>query len=188
MDLRPINPYYKQAAGGGSSKTQRVMLKSSAYTYLYTWILPVTDRTQADIERAAFLCTCSWQELTAEQREEYLAGLKGCLNRTDLVRLENNIQILLDVLEIAAVSHVEGIPEFPKEDYFRDLQDNVSRIRQGYHVHTDTPQVPELPYNTWQKYNDLEKVLADVFEVINAQFHYYAGGEIFAGDETGLLL
>ncbi|MCH5271568.1 MAG: hypothetical protein J1E83_12600 [Lachnospiraceae bacterium] len=188
MDLRPINPYYKKATEGSSPKSQRVALKSAAYTYPYVWILPVTDRAQADIERAIFLCAHSWQELTAEQQEEYLAGLKGCINHSDLMRIENDIQILLDVLEISSASHVESVPEFPKENYFEDLRANVTLIRQGYHVHTDTPQVPVLPYNIWQKYNDLERILADVYEVINAQFHYYAGEEIFAGDDTGLLL
>ena len=126
--------------------------------------------------------------MTAEQRTEYLAGLKGCINTSDLSRIENNIQILIDVLELDNTSHVGVVPEFPTANSYFDMKLNVAAIRAAYCVHSDTPAVPELPYNTWKKYNDIEKILADVYEVISAQMNYYAGTEIYAGDTVGLLL
>ncbi|MED9903584.1 MAG: hypothetical protein UFG06_05310 [Lachnospiraceae bacterium] len=185
MDLRPINPYYRQGAQKGSRRLLRAL---ETYTYPYTWTEPVTDRTQADVDRAKALIATDWQGMTAEQQAEYIAGLKGCLNRADLERIENNIQILLDVLEINAESHVGAVPEFPTSDYFTDMQNNVSAIREAYCIHEDTPQVPGLPYNTWRAFNAIEQILADVYEVVSAQFHHYAGGEIYAGEATGLLL
>lgn len=184
MDLRPINPYYKQP-----QRMARVRRKAvSGYSYPYTWEPPVTDRTQADVNYAKELIAIGWNNMTAEQRSEYLAGLKGCLNTSDLSRIENNIQILIDVLELDKTSHVGAVPEFPAANYFSDMKSNVAAIRAAYCVHADTPAVPELPYNTWQKYNDIEKILADVYEVISAQMNYYAGTEIYAGDTVGLLL
>ena len=89
MDLRPINPYYKQP-----QRMARVRRKAvSGYSYPYTWEPPVTDRTQADVNYAKELIVIGWNNMTAEQRSEYLAGLKGCLNTSDLSRIENNIQM-----------------------------------------------------------------------------------------------
>ncbi|MCM1192029.1 MAG: hypothetical protein NC123_16800 [Butyrivibrio sp.] len=184
MDLRPINPYYRRTIRKSAGKRRAA---AAGYSYPYTWLTPVTDRTQKDVDRAKALISKGWGDMTDAERAEYNVGLKGCINRKDFERIENNIQILLDVLEIDSESHVGSIPEFPLDEYFEDMKRNLTAIREGYCIHADTPAVPELPYNTWTAYNDIEKILLDVYEVVNAQFHYYTG-EVFAGEETGLLL
>lgn len=187
MDLRPINPYYHK---GTQRRKARAKYTSNApaYSYPYEWITPVTDRTQADVEYAQRLRETGWTNLTPGEQEEYLAGLKGCLNTSDLLRIENDIQILLDVLELDGTSYVNNVPALPTVSYFGNLSLNVTAIREAYCVHADTPPVPELPYNTWQAYNAIEQILNDVYEVVSAQFSYYAGNEIYAGDTIGLLL
>lgn len=182
MNLKPINPYYRQVV---SPLARTYSLRNTAYPY--TWIEPVTDRTQADVDYAKMLLSKSWEEFTTEEKEAYLSGLKGCMNRADFERIENNIQILLDVLEIESSSYVGAVPEFPTTTYFAQMRSNVAAIRAGYSIHTDTPEVPELPFNTWQKYNDIEKILADVYETVTAQLKYFTG-EIYAGDIVGLIL
>lgn len=184
MDLRPINPYYQKQP---QERTRSRMKAASGYSYPYRWIPPVTDRTQGDVEYAQNLIAAGWENLTAVQRLEYLAGLKGCLNVSDLSRIENNIQILTDVLELGNTSHVEDVPDFPTDAYFSDMRSNVSAIREAYCIHAGTPTVPELPYNTWQKFNAIEQILADVYEVLSAQFTYYTG-EIYSGEGIGLIL
>ena len=189
MDLRPINPYYRQTVVRKRTwALLRAAPATTTYSYPYTWIEPVTDRSAEDAAYAKKLGRMSWDSMSEEQKEEYIAGLKGCMNRYDFERIENNVQILLDVLELDLSSYVDAVPEYLTESYFSNLKSNVSAIRAAFAVHKDTPQVPELPYNTWQKYNDIEKILSDVYEVVSAQFYYYAGTEIYAGDETGLLL
>lgn len=188
MDLRPLNPYYRRTVRKNTGKQRKsVTMSYEEYTYPYTWIDPVTDRTQSDVDRAKELISNGWQNMTNEEKAEYSAGLKGCMNIVDLERIENNIQILLDVLEINSESHVGSVPQFPTEGYFEDMKNNVSAIREAYCIHADTPPVPNLPYNTWAAYNDIEKILSDVYEVVSAQFYYYSG-EIYAGEETGLIL
>lgn len=189
MDLRPLNPYYRQplqaVSGTGTSGRKK---GKRLYIYPYTWQEPVTDRTQEDVEHARQILALDWADMNDGQKGEYLAGLKGCLNREDLVRIENNIQILLDVLETGTESSVGNIPDIPDTAYFTRMQNNVGVIREACCVHTSTPAVPALPYNTWQKINDIEQILADVYEVVSSQFHYYAGGEIHSGDMVGLVL
>ncbi|MCM1190778.1 MAG: hypothetical protein NC541_16000 [bacterium] len=188
MDLRPVNPYYRQFKPAATSRRRAAPAGSGNYYYPYVWIEPVTDRSAADVERARSLCNTGWETMTAEQREEFRGDLKGCLNRGDLERIENNMQILLDVLETGRDSNLGSIPEIPDTAYFEGMQENVAAVREGGLIHADTPIVPELPYNSWQKYNDLERILADAYEVVSSQFHHYAGGEIYSGDETGFLL
>lgn len=187
MDLRPINPYYRQVQTARKYML-RMFASDGIYSYPYVWQQPVVDRSETDVICAKELLAKSWAEMTTEQREEYLSGLKGCMNQIDFQRIENNIQILADVLGVELNSYVDKVPEFITEEYFQQMKENVSVIREEYCVHSDTPRVPELPFNAWQKFNDIEKILADVYEVVNAQFHYYAGGEIYAGEESGLLL
>ena len=179
MDLRPLNPYYQTDA--------RRTRSTAPYTYAYRWQEPVTDRTQADVDRLKELRAIGYDRMTEAERQEYGSYHKGALNKVDLERVENNVQILLDVLEIDATSAVGSVPTFPTESYYRQLHGNVTAIRAGYYIHSDTPPVPPLPWTTWQAWNALERILADVYEVLMAQYDYFAG-ELRVGDDTGLIL
>ena len=179
MDLRPLNPYYQAAA----RRTRSV----APYTYAYRWQEPIMDRTQADVDRLKELRAIGYDGMTAAERQEYCSYHKGALNKVDLERIENNVQILLDVLEIDSQSAVGAVPTWPAESYYRQLHSNVTAIRAGYYIHTDTPPVPPLPWTTWQAWNEVERILADVYEVLMAQFDYFAG-ELRVGDTTGLIL
>lgn len=159
----------------------------SARATALIWTDPVTDRTAADVERVKELQKKGFANMTTEEKTEWNAGLKGALNRSDLERIEGNIKVLLTELKINRSSGHGNIPEYPKASYYQTMHDNVEAIRAGYSIHADTPQTPDLPWNTWQKWNDAEKILRDVHEVVMAQFSYYAG-ELYSGDETGYLL
>lgn len=186
MNLKPINPYYRWPEGRDLLPARRT--RKVIYSYPYLWQEPVTDRSQEDVEYARRLLALKWEELDERQKEEYLAGLKGCLNREDLERLENDIRILLDVLEIGPEGSVAAVPDIPDGEYFRRMMENIASIRRtALCIHDDTPQVPELPYSTWQKLNDIERILRDVYEVARSQFCYYIG-EIYAGDTVGAVL
>lgn len=64
------------------------------------WETPVLDRSQSDVDHAKQLWDIGYNNLTDTQKAEYIAGLKGSLNLSDLYRLQNNIQLLSDVLEL----------------------------------------------------------------------------------------
>lgn len=70
----------------------------------------------------------------------------------------------------------------------RSVINNTEVIRNAYMIHGDTPQTPSMPVNTYQKMNDIEKILDDVYGILLNNFNYYCGSEIYAGDDTGLLL
>lgn len=152
------------------------------------WTEPILDRAQSDVDIAKELWIKGWVNMTAEEQVEYLAGLKGAINRSDFLRIENNIKLLSDVLELNLTTYVDTVPEFPNESYYNNLISNVAAIRAAYAIHSDTPVTPLAPLNEYGKWNEIEKILADVKECLDANFHYYCGSEIYSGDSTGLLL
>ena len=80
------------------------------------------------------------------------------------------------------------MPRIPTKEYFDEILTNVSEIRKAYMVHTTTPVTPAQPLNDFEKWNNIEQILYDVYEILMNNFNYYCGEEIFDGDETGLLL
>lgn len=150
------------------------------------WQQAVTDRTQNDVRRVLELLEKGWKSFSDEEKEEWSAGLKGALNTSDLERIQNNIQLLSDVLEIDL--NVSAVPEPFNESFFEEILQNTESIRNAYCIHTTTPVTPHAPLNAFQKWNDIEKILEDVYEILLNNFHYYCGSEIYAGDDTGLLL
>lgn len=150
------------------------------------WLETVTDRSQSDINRIRELLEKGWQNFTEEEKTEWSNGIKGALNMSDLERIQNNIQLLSDVLEIGLA--VSTVPELPTESFFDQIIQNTEDIRNAYCIHASTPVTPQEPLNTYQKWNDIERILTDVYTILLNNFYYYCGNEIYAGDSTGLLL
>lgn len=159
------------------------------------WISPVYDRTQADVDKVKQLNDIGYFNMTSAQQTEWLTDLKGALNESDLLRIENNVQILSDVLELDLTTYDGNIPEIPRTTYYTNLKNNVAAIRGTGYIHADTPTVPNNPYNSYQKINDIEKILFDIHEILSDNFYHfchstsdtpYAG--IYAGEGIGLLL
>lgn len=150
------------------------------------WIEAVTDRSQSDIYRVLELLEKGWKNFTDSEKREWYAGMKGTLNTSDLIRIQNNIQLLSDVLELNLT--VSDVPEIPTVTLFGEIRENTGKIRSAYCIHSTTPIVPEEPVNTFEKWNDIEKILSDVYEILLNNFHYYCGTEIYAGESSGLLL
>ncbi len=148
----------------------------------------VYDRTQEDVDRFYQMKAAGWEQLTETEKREWLAGLKGCLNTQDLKRIENNISIIAGLLGMELYTNKDNLPEFPNTLYFGRMLSNVETLRESEFIYVETPQTPEAPLNTWQKVNDVEKILHDVYLVFteNKNSLYYCG-ELLSGDNIGLL-
>ena len=162
----------------------------SYYENTIEYILPwfVYDRTKEDVERVQELHEKGWNNLTDEEKAEWLAGMKGCLNTSDLKRIENDVGIIAKLLGMELVTYQGNLPKWADEAYFTNLLYNVQQLRSAGYLHSDTPQVPAQPVNTYQKLNDIERILYDIYSVYNTNFFYYCGEELYCNDETGLLL
>lgn len=176
MDLSYINPYRKY-----------ITVYRRSRTIVPDFVEPVTDRSFEDVLRVLELSPKKYDDFTDEEKTEWNSGLKGALNYTDLNRIEQNLYLLSLVLEVN-VEIKSWIPgDIPtNSDYVRILN-NVEIIRSAYTTYNDTPSTPSVPLVTYSKYNDIEKILLDVYTILLAHFHYYCG-ELYSGDETGGLL
>ena len=153
------------------------------------WNDAIIDRTEQDVERVKEL-NYKWLmgTISDDEKDEWENDLKGALNTSDLVRIENNIQLLSDVLELDLHTHVGDIPVLPREAYFNDLVQNITAIRNTIYVHSYTPQPPSQPLNLYTKWNDIEKILDDVYTILNNNFYYFCNEGYYCGDQFGLLL
>lgn len=150
----------------------------------------VYDRKQEDVDLVKQL---NEKMLTgtasAEEREVWKNGLKGALNNTDLNRIEENAERIAEEIAVMVSVKTWNMAALPRaSDYQRILQ-NVSKIRAGYGIMSDTPPVPKQPLNTYQKWNDIEKILYGVHYVythVQADL-LYCGAEVYAGEGVGLL-
>jgi hypothetical protein len=150
------------------------------------WIESITDRTQADVDRVLELnAKIEAKTATPAEIAEYATDLKGALNRSDLERICNNINILIDTLQLQLTPLV--VPELPKVSFYQSIVTYTQAIRNAYMVHTDTPQTPAMPLNSFSKINDIEHILQDVYNIIISNFHYYCGAGLYAGCSIGLL-
>ncbi len=155
--------------------------------YIIPWF--VYDRTQEDVDRVRSLHQKGWKNLTADEREEWMSGtMKGALNRFDLKRIENNIYVIAQMMEISVATNRENLPYIPDDVYFQRMLGNVEILRKTGFVYQETPQVPKQPVNTYQKVNAVERILHDVYTVYtdNCIDKYYCGEELYM-DGLGLI-
>lgn len=148
----------------------------------------VYDRTKADVDRAKELFGIGWSNLTTKQKTEWLNGLKGCLNTSDLARIENNIYEIAKLLKVSLETNKDSIPAVPKKSYFGKMLDNVKLLRDTGYIYLTTPVIPKEPINTYQKVNDIERILRDIYSVYeanNSALLYCGTG--YSGEEYGLI-
>lgn len=132
----------------------------------------ITDRTYADVQRALYFKniedTTGWDSLTEDEQEEWLAGLKGALNYTDLNRIEINTKAI-DVSLSAQLGISSVITDF-KQDWsmydkpsFEKIIDNINLLINSYSIYA----LPLLEKNTKIDFlflNKIEQTLKDISE------------------------
>lgn len=122
------------------------------------WITPIFDRTRADVDYALSKIE-EWRENGSTDVYE----LKGCLNVSDINRIENNILYLSDNLsKLYYFPHAvvrswdsKGLPDMGD---VQRIIGNVLKIIAAYTQSSDAPDVPGTML-TFEQINDIEKNL-----------------------------
>lgn len=181
-----MNPYYRQRSVPRLMSVRSVVTTAFAYE---DFITPVTDRGEEDLAHAQELIRKGYRNLSSEEQAEWDAGLKACQNVTDWNRIETDCRILSNVFELGLETKSWTYDDIAVslEDYER-IRQNVIALREAYIVHSDTPQAPDRPFNEYQKINAIEQILNDLYDIVNSNFYYYCGSEIYAGDMIGGVL
>lgn len=129
------------------------------------WRSPIYDRTQADVDYA-IAKIAEWTAAQLTGQPVVVTELKGCLNVTDIVRIEDNIKYLADMLTSlhyppntsSKTWSIDGLPTIA--DINRIL-DNVRAIIEAYYQQKDAPEVPETMLN----YTDVNNVELNLFKI-----------------------
>ena len=151
----------------------------------------VTDRTQADVERVRELAAKGFAAMTSDEQAEWLAGLKGAYNASDLNRVGTALNYLAARLSsicgrsIAWTAKTDWavtdiITASQAAEYRRQIQD----IRDALVYPAGTPDAPELGRLTYIGANDIERILAlceDLIVNVAKSFRHTGAAECAAG-------
>lgn len=163
---------------------------SYALTLYYGMLNLITDRTQADVDRVRQLAQKGFGNMTADEKTEWLNGLKGAYNASDLNRVG------------AAVAYVAGrltgygyavsvdprqdwqVTDIPTQESMTAYLADVAALRAALTVAAGTPAVPEdMERLTWQEANNIEQILLDVDELLTRMAAaWFYSGELYAGE------
>lgn len=139
----------------------------------------ITDRTQADVDRVAEL-KAKWLAgtITAEERTEWLAGLKGAYNYTDLNRIGNTVKYLADALNSSGRSvtvvakrdwTVADIPTNAQMTAFLNDLTLLKRNYSGITLAVPT-SMNNLDFETANRIEQILVAVMDAFNFENAEF------------------
>ena len=150
----------------------------------------VTDRTEADVSRYSELRDKGWAVMTTAERAEWVAGMKGAYNASDLNRVASAMAYLSQRFASAGYSVPVSSPtdwangDIPRKDDLDTYLDDLRRIRAALAVMDTTPAAPgSMDYLTWAKANDIEKILVDVDDALGRLLlSPFYSGEIYSGE------
>lgn len=146
-----------------------------------TWIEPIFDRTQKDVDDAARIIQTRYEELIDDEKKQYINGLKGCLNKSDIERVLNNINYINDFIDVDLMENT--VPTNIYTAFTQGIVDNVKRIKEKFAISID---VPEVPLNHWKKWNAIEEILYKAYQIIGRNDYTYVGEKIL-GDNTDII-
>lgn len=159
------------------------------------WQTPIFDRTDEDVLKVQTYDLIGYKYLTNEQKSEWDNGLKGALNYKDLNRIEGNIEYLEDVYGAEGLDIKTNwiYTDIPKTSDFQRILNNIEALSELYEVFDTTPNIPNIPINTYQKINDIEKILYDMYWIFENKSLAFArddkiyGAELYANDDITVI-
>ena len=152
----------------------------------------ITDRTQADADRVLELSAKGWAGMSAEERAEWSAGLKGAYNASDLNRVQDAMEYLAGVFASYGYDvALQPMPtwsvgEIPTVDQMGAYLSNVSALRAVLDTPSTTPAVPaDMALLTYIEANSIEQILVDINQLLlNAAAAWFYSGNLFSGEVT----
>lgn len=152
----------------------------------------ITDRSTADVARWRELRNKGWSQMTAAEREEWLAPMKGAYNTSDLNRVGAALNYVRERLvahgylyENAFAARVDWVTgEIPTRADLTKYLGYVSTIRA---VFSRFPTTPPAPKNTgllnYRDANDIEQIILDVGTLLdNMVSAWYFSGDLYSGE------
>lgn len=151
----------------------------------------ITDRTQADAERVKELAAKGFAAMTSDERAEWLAGMKGAYNASDMNRVGTALNYLAARLapvcgmSIAWAAKTDwAVTDIITATQAEAYRKQVQSIRDALAYPEGTPDAPELGRLTYTGANDIERILVLCEELIvnvAKSFRHTGAAECAAG-------
>lgn len=160
-------------------------------TLYYGMLNLITDRTQADVERVAYLVgKVSAGTATEAEKTEWASDLKGAYNASDLNRVGAAVAYVAGRLTgygyVVSVSPRQDwqVADIPTQESMTAYLADVAALRAALTVAAGTPEVPEdMERLTWQEANNIEQILVDVDKLLTRMAAAWLySGELYAGE------
>lgn len=151
----------------------------------------VTDRTQADVERVRELAAKGFAAMTAAERAEWLTGMKGAYNASDLNRVGTALNYLAGRLGpicgkiITWTAKTDwAVTDIITASQAAEYRRQIQNIRDALAYPAGTPDAPQLARLTYTDANDIERILAlceDLIVNVAKSFRHTGAAECAAG-------
>lgn len=133
----------------------------------------VTDRTQADVERVQALAAKGFAAMTTDEQAEWLAGMKGAYNASDLNRVGTALNYLTARLDTICGRSITwtaktdwAVTDIATASQAAEYRQQIQDIRDALAYPAGTPDAPELARLTYTGANDIERILVLCEELI----------------------
>ena len=158
------------------------------------FIQPITDRTILDIDKLQEYDEIGYKNLTTEQKDEWLSGMKGALNSSDLNRIESNQQYIFTLLSNQYILTFKTnwlMTDFVEDSDENRILMNLKTLMQPFNFEEE-PQVPEKPLNYFEKINQIENIILQMYDKYYSKIKYYEfqtdNGEDFLVDDENFIV
>ncbi len=148
----------------------------------------VTDRTAENVNKIKELSQLRYQDMTSEQRQEWIDNLKGCYLYTDLNRVEEAVEYVGNKIRAGGLKvtlrpkKVWNKTDVPRQADIQRYLENIKAIRDVGVIMTYTPNAPTNVKINWSEANDIEQILHDVeLMLVNITETYIYSGEVICG-------
>lgn len=151
----------------------------------------VTDRTQADVERVRELAAKGFAAMTAAEQAEWLAGMKGAYNASDLNRVGTALNYLAGRLASICGNSITwtaktdwAVTDIPVASQAEAYRKQVQSIRDALAYPAETPDAPQLGRLTYTDANNIERILKlceDLIVNVAKSFRHTGAAECAAG-------
>lgn len=134
----------------------------------------IFDRTVGDVYEAIRLNNLKWSNMTPQEQESYLNGLKGSYTINDFNRVSSIVEELVDLLLSIGIRVTVNIREWKHEDIPDDNKtqeylDNIRTLREAFRVLPTTPDVPDnMEHFNFESANNIEQILFDLHLLIDS--------------------
>lgn len=126
----------------------------------------ITDRTNADVRRAQYLQSLSYELMTAAEKAEWSSDLKGTYNCSDLNRVGRVLNWLRDQLNTVCGTSVQFTAKIDWTDWdeptltqMQTYQHQVQQIRDAIAYPEGTASAPSIQYLSFEDANNIERIL-----------------------------